>query len=76
MPFDDGGAVARNTPSRSLNARGLPAKGGGKWLLRRDNYPLEGEVGAKRRVGVTEAQIFPWQCLYFLPEPQGQGALR
>src|ERR1700721_2468111 len=22
------------------------------------------------------AQILPWQCLNFLPEPQGQGALR
>lgn len=24
----------------------------------------------------TRPQTRPWQCLYFLPEPQGQGALR
>src|SRR5215469_13245464 len=30
--------------------------------------------GKERRYSTLESA--PWQCLYFLPEPQGQGSLR
>ena len=45
--------------------------------------PPAGYGGAAARAscpasrGLTRvAQIWPWQCLYFLPDPHGQGALR
>lgn len=42
----------------------------------RDQYPTE-MIAEDAGRNANAAQVsLPWHCLYFLPEPQGQGSLR
>src|SRR6185312_8207878 len=59
-------------PSRRLNpcnvVPALPA--------RREHSTDVTRATRERRRGGCRVQMRPWQCLNFLPEPHGQGALR
>src|SRR6185312_4454000 len=44
---------------------------------RRQLFFLPLKIDPKARFGTAAIYAsWPWQCLYFLPEPQGQGSLR
>ena len=69
-------AVAVASPSSSCDSRACPMRSLGDLLF-------VGPVGAPQLGSVDRSPrsparyaICPWQCLYFLPDPHGHGALR
>jgi len=68
-------AITTNKTANNPHVRELIA-----WFLSPQGQKLIDDTGyvslGKTPQGVQTAYIFPWQFLYFLPLPQGQGSLR
>ena len=75
-PFSVASVLGKLEASRHCTSGGLCARAGAGSATAAPNPALPSAAEETKRRRFIRYMVRPWQCLNFLPLPQGQGALR